>query len=88
MRLHLSTLPAAVAGAAGIALLTGLCAASVGPAAASVGPAAAGVGPAAAAHTGWGSARSIPHLNALAAGGYANGLAVDCSSVGNCVAGG
>jgi hypothetical protein len=46
------------------------------------------VGPAAAAHTGWGSARSIPHLNALAAGGYANGLAVDCCSVGNCVAGG
>lgn len=84
MRVHLTTFSAAMvvtAGAAGIALLTGLCAASVSPAAASVRPAAA-------AQSGWGSARSIPHLNALAAGGDAMAFAVDCSSAGNCVAGG
>jgi hypothetical protein len=81
MRVHLTRLSGAVVGTAGIALLTGLCAASVGPAAASVQPAAA-------AHSGWGTARNIPHLNALAVGGYATASAVDCASAGNCVAGG
>ena len=81
MRVHLTRLSAAVAGTTGIALLTGLCAAAAGPAAASARPAAT-------AHSGWGSARNIPHLNALAVGGYATALAVDCSSAGNCVAGG
>ena len=81
MRMHLTRLSAVVAGTAGIALLTG-------PAAASAGPAAASVRPAATAHSGWGPAKSIPHLNALAAGGDATALAVDCSSAGNCVAGG
>lgn len=81
MRVHLARLSAAVAGAAAVGLLTGLCAASVGTAAASVQPAAT-------AHGGWASARSIPRLNALAVGGDATALAVDCSSAGNCVAGG
>jgi hypothetical protein len=81
MRVHLTRFSAALASAAGIALLTGLCAASVGPAAASVTPAAA-------AHSGWGSAKNIPHLNTLAVGNDATALAVDCSSAGNCVAGG
>src|SRR4029077_4417177 len=57
MRAHLTNLSAAVAGAAGIALLTALCATSVGPAAASVQPAPT-------ARSGWGSAKNIPHLNA------------------------
>ena len=78
MRVHLTRLPTAVASTAGIALLTGLCAASVGPAAASVQ----------AAHGGWRAARNIPHLNALAVGGDAKALAVDCVFAGNCVAGG
>jgi hypothetical protein len=81
VRVHLTRLSAAVAVAAGIALLTVQCAASVGPAAASVQRAAA-------AHSDWGSAKNIPHLSALAVGGYANAFAVDCSSAGNCVAGG
>jgi hypothetical protein len=55
---------------------------------ASVGPAAASVRHAATAHSGWGSAKNIPHLNALAVGRDATALAVDCSSDGNCVAGG
>jgi hypothetical protein len=79
MRIHLTRW---VAGAAGLAMLTGLGVASLG------GPAAASVRPAAAAHSGWGSAGNIPHLNALAVGGYAMAFAVDCSSAGNCVAGG
>jgi hypothetical protein len=81
MRVHLTRLPAAVASTAAIALLTGLCVASVGSAAASVRPAVA-------ASSGWGSAKDIPHLNALAVGGYASASAVDCSSAGNCVTGG
>jgi hypothetical protein len=81
MRVHLTRLSAAVTGTAGIALLTGLCVAGGSPAAASVLPAAA-------ASSGWGSAKDIPHLNALAAGGDAMAFAVDCSSAGNCVAGG
>jgi hypothetical protein len=80
MRVHLTRL-AAAGGTAAFALLTGLSAASLGPAAASVQPAAT-------AHSGWGSAKSIPHLNALAAGGDATASAVNCSSAGNCVAGG
>jgi hypothetical protein len=79
--MHLTRLPAAAIGAAGVTLLTGLCVASAGPAAASVQSAAT-------ARSGWGSARNIPNLNALADGGYADALAVDCSSAGNCVAGG
>jgi hypothetical protein len=81
MRVNLSRLSGPLAGVAGIVLLTGLCAASVGPA-------SAGVQPAATAHSGWGSAKTIPHLNALAVGGDATASVVDCSSAGNCVAGG
>lgn len=62
-------------------LVTGLCAASIGPAAASRQTGAT-------VRSGWGSAQNIPHLNALAAGGDAIALAVNCSSTGNCVAGG
>ncbi|HUB39887.1 MAG TPA: hypothetical protein VMA72_13620 [Streptosporangiaceae bacterium] len=81
MRVHLTRLSRSLAGTAVIALLTGLCAASVGPAAASARPAAT-------ARSGWVSAKTIPHLNALAVGGDATASAVDCSSAGNCVAGG
>lgn len=81
MRVHLMRLSTAVASTAGVALLTGLCAANGGPAAASVQPATA-------AHSGWGAARTIPHLNALAVGNDATAQTVNCSSAGNCVAGG
>jgi hypothetical protein len=80
MRLHLTRLRV-VAGAAGLALMTGLCAVSAGPAAASARPATA-------VRNGWGSAVNIPHLNALATGSGADAQVVDCSSAGDCVAGG
>jgi hypothetical protein len=78
MREHLIRLSV---GAVGVVLVTGLCAAGIGPAAASAQTGAT-------ARAGWGLAGNIPHLNALAAGHVAYALAVDCSSAGNCVAGG
>jgi hypothetical protein len=80
LREHLIRLSAGAAGAA-VVLVTGLGLASIGPAAASVQTGAT-------ARSGWGSAQNIPHLSALAAGGTAYALAVDCASAGNCVAGG
>jgi hypothetical protein len=77
---HLTKLFAAVGCAATVALMAGTGVAAASPATATL--------PAVAAHSGWGSAKKVPHLGTLNVGRDAAVTAMACTSSGNCVAGG